>query len=360
MFDLGPRLLMNLQDVPATEVVQPGSRLSYRMLLAGEDDQLALLKEELPLKPNYRWASIRESSSSIGNALDRAESFLLLGGLLGVLLAGVAVGFVMGRRAGDSGLPHERGHLRTLGQAIGDDDGSEVEDVEEERLPGQGARLTAAQRSERLGCAGCAVWVPSNVCSKCDRWTGGAEHDECEKCRAEGEGEWVLVRPRARRDAPAREPAARSQTTSYRVADARVGVSFEVRRGVRQRGGTWAGKVRVAFTVNPGSAMQAVSRPERRTPPPEGVHVRIGAAQERRETRVSSEDPRAGVRALQSQPGAGGRCARTRQAQTVAERLRREGARKPRRRAVVRLGGCTLREKALDKMPQLAGRGQPL
>jgi putative ABC transport system permease protein len=36
MFDLGPRLLMNLQDVPATEVVQPGSRLSYRMLLAGD------------------------------------------------------------------------------------------------------------------------------------------------------------------------------------------------------------------------------------------------------------------------------------------------------------------------------------
>ena len=69
------------------------------------------------------------------------------------------------------------------------------------------------------------------------------------------------------------------------------------------------------------------SRPARRTPPPEGVHVRIGAAQERREARVSGEDPRAGVRALQSQPGAGGRCARTRQAQTVAERLRREGAR---------------------------------
>ena len=71
------------------------------------------------------------------------------------------VGFVMGRRAGDSGLPHERGHLRTLGQAIGDDDGSEIEDVEDERLPGQGARLTAAQRSERLGCAGCTAWVPS-------------------------------------------------------------------------------------------------------------------------------------------------------------------------------------------------------
>ena len=112
------------------------------------------------------------------------------------------VGFVMGRRAGDSGLPHERGHLRTLGQAIGDDDGSEIEDVADERLPGQGARLTAAQRSERLGCAGCTVWVPSNVCSKCDRWTGGAEHDECEKCRAEGEGEWVLVRGSTLRPVP--------------------------------------------------------------------------------------------------------------------------------------------------------------
>ena len=28
------------------------------------------------------------------------------------------VGFVMGRRAGDSGLPHERGHLRTLGRRV--------------------------------------------------------------------------------------------------------------------------------------------------------------------------------------------------------------------------------------------------
>ena len=113
MFDLGPRLLMNLQDVPATEVVQPGSRLSYRMLLAGEDDQLAVLKEELPLKPNYRWASIRESSSSIGNALDRAESFLLLGGLLGVLLAGVAVGLSAHRYA-QRHFDHV-GVLKTLG-----------------------------------------------------------------------------------------------------------------------------------------------------------------------------------------------------------------------------------------------------
>ena len=90
-FDLGPRVLMNLADVPATDVVQPGSRLSYRLLLAGDDDLLLKLRSELDLEPNYRWVSISESSPRIGSALDRAESFLLLGGLLAVLLAGVAV-----------------------------------------------------------------------------------------------------------------------------------------------------------------------------------------------------------------------------------------------------------------------------
>lgn len=91
MWDLGPRLLMNLADVPATAVVQPGSRLSYRLLLRGDDAALEALRDTLPLEPNYVWRGIRDSSQSIGAALDRAESFLLLGGLLGVLLAGVAV-----------------------------------------------------------------------------------------------------------------------------------------------------------------------------------------------------------------------------------------------------------------------------
>lgn len=90
-FDLGPRLLMNIADVPATEVVQPGSRIGYRLLLRGRDVELDALRAELDLEPNYRWMDIRESSPRIGGALDRAESFLLLGGLLGVLLAGVAV-----------------------------------------------------------------------------------------------------------------------------------------------------------------------------------------------------------------------------------------------------------------------------
>ena len=100
-FDLGPRLLMHIDDVPATEVVQPGSRLLYRLLLRGDDGDLADLRSTLDeeLAKGFRWQSIRESSPSIGDALDRAESFLLLGGLLAVLLAGVAVALAADRYA---------------------------------------------------------------------------------------------------------------------------------------------------------------------------------------------------------------------------------------------------------------------
>jgi putative ABC transport system permease protein len=113
MYDLGPRLLMHIDDVPATEVVQPGSRISYRLLLRGDEADLEALKDELPLEPNYRWQGIRESSPSIGSALSRAESFLLLGGLLGVLLAGVAVALSAHRYA-QRHYDHV-GILKTLG-----------------------------------------------------------------------------------------------------------------------------------------------------------------------------------------------------------------------------------------------------
>ena len=93
VFDLGPRLLMRVEDVPATRLIQPGSRVAYRLLLAGAEDDLAAVKAAIEddLAPNYAWRSIKNANPSIGEALERAESFLLLGGLLAVVLAGVAV-----------------------------------------------------------------------------------------------------------------------------------------------------------------------------------------------------------------------------------------------------------------------------
>src|SRR4029453_2792860 len=100
-FDLGPRLLMNIADVPATRVIQPGSRIAYRLLLRGDANALEELRKELvsQLGPNARWRGVRDSNRSVGSALERAESFLLLGGLLAVLLAGIAVALAATRYA---------------------------------------------------------------------------------------------------------------------------------------------------------------------------------------------------------------------------------------------------------------------
>ena len=93
LFDLGPRLLMNIADVPSTGVVQPGSRVAYRLLVAGDEAALEALHTAIAgeLRAGLRWQGVRDESPSVGAALDRAQSFLLLGGLLGVLLSGIAV-----------------------------------------------------------------------------------------------------------------------------------------------------------------------------------------------------------------------------------------------------------------------------
>ena len=89
----GPRVMMNLADVPATNVVQPGSRLTYRYLFAGDEEALQLFEQWVRprLARDARWMGVRQGIEGIGSALDRAERFFLLGGLLGVVLAGVAI-----------------------------------------------------------------------------------------------------------------------------------------------------------------------------------------------------------------------------------------------------------------------------
>ena len=91
--EFAPRLLMRAEDVPVTRVIQPGSRIRYRLQVAGAEDGLRSLHDAIrdELAPGYRWRDVRGANARIRNALERSESFLLLGGLLTVLLAGVAV-----------------------------------------------------------------------------------------------------------------------------------------------------------------------------------------------------------------------------------------------------------------------------
>jgi len=91
---LAPRVLMNIADVPATQVNQVGSNINYSWLLAS-DDTRALEKFLTWLKPQLskheRLQDIASSQERLGNTLAAGKSFLLLAAAIAVLLAGVAV-----------------------------------------------------------------------------------------------------------------------------------------------------------------------------------------------------------------------------------------------------------------------------
>ena len=80
-------------DLPATGLVQPGSRIHYRLLLAGDSAQLADLRAWLKgqLTVGEKLEDVRDARPEIRTALERAEHFFGLAALTAVVLAGVAM-----------------------------------------------------------------------------------------------------------------------------------------------------------------------------------------------------------------------------------------------------------------------------
>jgi putative ABC transport system permease protein len=96
MDNAGPRLMLNMADVPATNVVQLGSRVSYRYLFASDemselDDFEQWFRAQEEWRGRFYIRDVRDESQEVADALDRAENFLLLGSLFAVILAGVAI-----------------------------------------------------------------------------------------------------------------------------------------------------------------------------------------------------------------------------------------------------------------------------
>lgn len=89
---LAPRVMMHVDDVTSTGVIQEGSRVEYVYLFAGEQDALESYYQWLKprLEPSHEWEGVRDGET-FSQSLKRAERFLLLGGSLAVLLAAVAV-----------------------------------------------------------------------------------------------------------------------------------------------------------------------------------------------------------------------------------------------------------------------------
>jgi putative ABC transport system permease protein len=91
--ELVPTLLMNLQDLPATQLIQPGSRALYTALFAGERAQVAPFAAWLEehAARGERLRDIAEVSPEVSRASGRAARFLSLASLVGVLLCAVAI-----------------------------------------------------------------------------------------------------------------------------------------------------------------------------------------------------------------------------------------------------------------------------
>jgi putative ABC transport system permease protein len=91
--DLAPTLIMNLKDLPATQLIQPGSRVSYSGLFAAEPAVIRAFRPWLleHTRPADRLRDVSEASPQLESAVDRAGRFLTLASLVSVLLCSIAV-----------------------------------------------------------------------------------------------------------------------------------------------------------------------------------------------------------------------------------------------------------------------------
>jgi putative ABC transport system permease protein len=99
--DLSTTLLVNMADVPATGLIQPGSRVSRAVLFAGDPGDVADFRRwvETRKKKGERLQAVADASPQIRASSDRAGRFLSLASIVAVLLSAIAVAMAARRYA---------------------------------------------------------------------------------------------------------------------------------------------------------------------------------------------------------------------------------------------------------------------
>ena len=100
-FNTSPRVFLNLADIAATELVQEGSRITYRLVVAGDATAVEAFnaKARDQLGRGQRLETAASARPEIRRALDRADRFLGLAALVSVVLAAVAVAMAARRHS---------------------------------------------------------------------------------------------------------------------------------------------------------------------------------------------------------------------------------------------------------------------
>lgn len=100
-FDIAPKVFLNLDDLAATGLVQEGSRVSYRLVVAGAPAMVEefIARARPALDRGQRIETIAGTRVEIRAALNRASRFLSLAALVSVVLAAIAVAMAARRHS---------------------------------------------------------------------------------------------------------------------------------------------------------------------------------------------------------------------------------------------------------------------
>lgn len=93
MFNFAPRLMMHAADLPATQLIQVGSRVKYQLLVAGEPQAVKQFYEatEPLLGRGEKIQDVQSARPEIKSALEKARQFLGLSAMVSLILAMVAM-----------------------------------------------------------------------------------------------------------------------------------------------------------------------------------------------------------------------------------------------------------------------------
>lgn len=96
-----PRVLMHATDLTAAGLIQPGSRVQYRLLLAGSPQRVEAFATAMKsrLAVGERLLDVASGRNEIGTPLAKAGNYLSLAAIMAVVLSGLAVALAARRHA---------------------------------------------------------------------------------------------------------------------------------------------------------------------------------------------------------------------------------------------------------------------
>jgi putative ABC transport system permease protein len=100
-FNVAPRVFVRLDEIHATGLVQEGSRITHRFIVASDDGATQRFVDAMQdrLERGQRLETVADARPEMRSALDRADRFLGLASLVAVILAAIAVAMAARRHS---------------------------------------------------------------------------------------------------------------------------------------------------------------------------------------------------------------------------------------------------------------------